>query len=191
MQTALKRHSKYLKFCLFIIGISILIGIFYYQIQSNDIKNNIINTLNNSNNFRYNAIFKDLIIMSLLLVASFFIIGMPLSIFYLFYESMGIGFLLSIFFATFKIKGLLYIIIYIFFYKTIPLILIIFFIKKIINISRYIIGLIIYKNDNNVKNKLFLNFKKSLYIIVFVLIINIILYNISPYFNEVLANLLK
>ena len=63
--------------------------------------------------------------------------------------------------------------------------------KKIINISRYIIGLVIYKNDSTVKNKLFLNFKNSLYIILFVLIINIVLYMTSPYFNGVLANFLK
>ena len=74
MQTLLKRHSKYLKFCSIILGIGILGGIIYYQIQSKDIKNNIITTLSNIKDFRYNAILKDLIIMSLLLVASFFII---------------------------------------------------------------------------------------------------------------------
>ena len=178
-------------FSIFVVAIGILIGILYYQFLDNDIQNNIINTLNNFNSFRYNAIVKDLVIMSLILVSSFFIIGIFMGVFYLFYESFTIGFLINIFFATYKIKGLLFIILYILINKFLTIILIIFFIRKIINISRLIIGMIIYRKDNVVKLKLIKNFKNSLYVIVFTLIINTILYFISPSINSYLSIFLK
>ncbi len=187
MQKLLQSHKKYLIFTLVIIALGVLAGIIYYNILGSSIKENIIMTVNNLKTFEYNAIIKDLVIMSILLVSSFFIVGIPLSLFYLFYEGLSIGFLINIFYVVYKIKGILYILVYILLNKLITLILIIFFIKKIINISRLIIGLVIYKNNQTVKNKLISNFRNSLYIILFTLIINIILYFISPsianYFN--------
>lgn len=191
MQKLLKSNKKYLTFVVTIIGIGLLFGVIYYHFLESSVQENIILTLSNFTNFEYNAILKDLIIMSLTLVLSFIVIGTPLSIFYLFYESFSIGFLINIFFAAYKLKGLLYIILYLIINKLLTIILIIFFIRKIINISRLIIGLIIYKNDNIIKNKLIINFKNSLYIIIFTLIINSILYFISPYITEYLSFLLK
>ena len=108
MQNKLFKNKKYLIFMFFLITIGIISGIFYYAFQSNDIKSNIINTISSYNSFKYNAIFKDLIIMSLLLVSSFFIIGLPLGLCFIFYEGLSIGFLISIFLASFKLKGLIY-----------------------------------------------------------------------------------
>lgn len=191
MQKLFQSNKKYLMFIITTVGIGILFGVIYYHFLTTDVQDKIILTLNNFTNFSYNAILKDLIIMSLILVSSFFVIGIPLSIFYLFYESFTIGFLLNIFFAAFKLKGLLYIIIYIILNKVITFVLIILFIKKIINISRLMIGLIIYKNDISVKNKIILNFKNCLYIIIFTLIINIVLYIFSPHLTKYLSFLLK
>lgn len=191
MWQLLKKNKKYLKFVLMVVIIGLLFGFVYYHFLSSDTKLNINNTLIDFSNFRVNNILKDLIIMSLILVLSFFIVGIPLSIFYLFYESLSIGFLLNIFFASFGIKGIIYSIIYIFINKLLTFILMIIFIQKTINIGRYIIGIFIYKKDEEVRNKLILNFKNSLYIIVIVLIINIILYFISPIIFKSLSFLIN
>lgn len=191
MHNLLQKNKKYLKIVSIILLIGLIVGIFYYFSLSSNIKEDISNTLLNYKNFRYNAIVKDLVVMSFLLVTSIFIIGIPCGFFYLFYESLSIGFLLSIFTVNFKITGLIYILLYILINKIIVLILMLFFIKKIINISRYIIGIIIYRKDTLIKNKLLLNLNNCMYIIIFSLIVNILLYFISPYIFSKLAFLIK
>ena len=191
MQNIIVRNKKYLLFVLVIVLIGLTFGILYYYFLNQETQSNIINTISNYNSYQYNFIFKDLIIMSLLLVTSFFIIGLPLSLFYLCYESFAIGFLLNIFFISFGIQGLVYILLFIIFNKLLSLILKIIFLKKTISISRYLIGLIIYKKNESLKKRIIINFKMAVYMIVFSLILNIILYLVSPMIFKSLAFSLK
>ncbi len=178
MKKRLWQNKWYIFLVLFIMIIGFIIGFIYYHLQPSDIKNGIITTLNSYEVFRSNSIIKDLIITSLLLITSFFIIGIPLALFYLFYESLSIGFLISMFISIYKIKGLFYIFLYLIINKLFSLLLIIFFIRKIIDIERYTIGLFIYKN-NSLKEKIIINFISCLYLIVILFVVNIILYFIS------------
>lgn len=191
MQQMLKNNKKYLMFIFIVILIGILCGFIYYHFLSTETQIQIADTLNNYSNFRYNFIIKYLVIMSLILVLSFFVVGIPLSIVFLFYESLSIGFLINIFFVSFGISGLIYSFLFIIINKLISFVLIICFIQKIINIGRLVIGIFIYKKDAVIFDKLIVNFKNSLYIILFVLILNIILYFISPYIFLYLSFLLK
>ena len=191
MQKFINSHKNYLLFVVIVMGIGILAGILYYQFLDQNVKNNIVNTLANYQTFKNNNIVKDIIITSILLVSSFFIIGLPISLFYLFYESVSFGFALNIFFVSYKIKGIIYFLIYFIINKLLILLLIILLIKKIINISRYIIGYIIYKKDSTIKNKIMENFKKSLYIIIIILVVDIILYFISPFILNRFTFLIK
>ena len=191
MQKFLERNKKYLLFVLIIMVIGLIAGIIFFLMQNSDIKNKITTSLLNANNYHYNAIMKDLIICSILLVLSFFVIGLPLGIFYLFYEGLSLGFMLITFLMTYSFKGLIYMLIYILLNKLIPLILMIFFVQKLINIGRLVIGFIIYRKDNYIKDKIILNFKNSLYILIFILIFNIISYFGSPVILKNLSFLLK
>lgn len=191
MQKLIMKHKNYLLFVVIVIAIGILIGILYYQFLNHSIKDSIITTLKTYQSFNYNNALKDLIVMSLLLITSFFVIGLPLGIFYLFYEGISLGFLLNIFYVTYKFKGIIYFLIYFLVNKLLILILLIFFVKRIINISRYTIGYLVYRHDNAIKEKIFNNFKKSLYTIMIVLVINIILYFLSPVIFNNLKFLLK
>lgn len=191
MLTYLKQNKKYLIFIGIIILIGLISGIIYYILLNTDIKSSISDTLVGYNKFRYNAIIKDLIIMSFLLVTSIFLIGIPFSLFYLFYEGMSLGLILSMFFVNFKLSGLFYVIFYIVINKLLVLLLMSFFIKKMINVGRLVVGIFIYRKDNLVKNKLLLNLKNSLYLIVIVFIINTLLYFITPSIFTYLSFLLK
>ena len=190
MRNIICNNKKYLKYVLILILVGIIFGFLYYHFLNFSVKDNINNTLLEYNNFKYNSILKDLIIASLLLVSSFFIIGIPLSIFYLFYEGLSIGFLINIFWVSFGIKGLIYSSIYLIFNKLLTIMLMIFFVQKQINIGRFVIGIFLYKNEN-AKDKIIINFKNSLYIIVIILVINIVLYFITPYIFKGLSFLLK
>ena len=191
MQKLIMKHKNYLLFVVIVIAIGILVGILYYQFLNQSMKDSVITTLKTYQSFNYNNTLKDLIIMSLLLITSFFVIGFPFGIFYLFYEGISLGFLLNIFYVTYKFKGIIYFLLHFLVNKLLILILLIFFIKRIINISRYTIGYLVYRHDNAIKEKIFNNFKKSLYTIMIVLVINIILYFISPVIFNNLKFLLK
>ena len=191
MLKILETNRKYLIFISIIVGIGFCSGIIYYNLLSNEIKDLISNTLISYNNYRCNNIIKDLIIMSFLLVTSFFILGIPCSLFYIFYEGLSLGLIISIFSANFKISGLIYSTIYIIVNKLLIIIIMIFFIKKLINISRYIIGIFIYKKDIEIKNKLIKCLYNSLCLIIIVLILNVILYFITPSIFNKLTFLLK
>ncbi len=191
MQRILSKNRNYLVFVIAIIAIGILAGIIYFHFLDEDTLNNLLTTLNNYNVIKYNGILKYLTIMSLLLISSFFVIGIPFSLFYLFYESLSFGFLINAFYMAFKIKGLLYILIYLMVNKLLVFILLIIFVKKCIRIGRLMIGMFIYRKDNLIKEKIMHNFKSNLYIILYVFIINIILYFLSPYIFKPLSFLLK
>lgn len=191
MQNLIMKHKNYLLFVVIILALGIFVGVLYYQFLSQSMKDSIITTLKTYQTFNYNNTLKDLIIMSFLLITSFFVIGLPLSIFYLFYEGISLGFLLNIFYVTYKFKGIIYFLLHFFINKLLILILLIFFIKRIINISRYTIGYLIYKHDSSLKEKIFIDFKKSLYTIIIVLTINIILYFLAPLIFNNLKFLLK
>ena len=191
MQQILKKNKKYLMFIFIVVLIGIVCGFIYYHFLNTETQIQIADTLKNYNNFRYNFIVKYLVIMSLLLVLSFFIIGVPLSILFLFYESLSIGFLINIFLVSFGISGLIYSSLFILINKLISFILIICFIQKTINIGRFIIGMFIYKKDEVIFDKLIFNFKNSLYIILFVLLTNIILYFLSSFIFEYFFFFLK
>jgi len=191
MQNIINRNKKYLKFVFVIIVIGLISGFLYYHFLNSEVQENIINTIKDYTIFNSNYIFKDLIITSVILVSSFFIMGIPLAIFFLFYESISLGFLINIFFVAFKLKGLIYIALYILINRLLVFFLIILFLQKIINIGRLVIGIILSKNDKTIRDKLIVNFKNSIYIIIFILIINVIVYFVSPLIFKYLSFLLK
>ena len=94
--------------------------------------------------------------------------------------------MLMSFLFTYSFKGIFIFLMYFIVNKLLFLILLIFYIQKIINIGRLVIGFIIYKKDNLIKDKLITNFIKALYIIIFVLILNIVLYFITPFIFKAL-----
>ena len=75
MQRILSKNRNYLVFVLAIVAIGILAGIIYFHFLDQDTLNNLLTTLNNYNVIKYNGILKYLTIMSLLLISSFFVIG--------------------------------------------------------------------------------------------------------------------
>ncbi len=191
MYNGFKKNKKYFLFIMTILLIGLVGGIIFFLVQKSDLREDIKNLLLNMNNYHYNAILKDLIITSILLVLSFFVIGIPLGLFYLFYEGLSIGFMLITFLVTYSFKGLIYMIIYLLVNKLIPLILMAFFMQKIINIGRLMIGFLIYKKDHLIRDKIIINFKNALYILVFILIFDIIIYFLSPFIFQNLVFLIK
>lgn len=183
--------KKYFMFILIILVMGIISGIIYYYKLDNEIKDNIILSLNDFNIIHINNIFKHFTLMAIILILSFFIIGVPVSIFYLFYEGISIGFVFTIFSIKYGFSGFIYAIIFNLFTKFIFIFVLTIFIKKIYIISKVLIlNIIITKNNNN-KNIIITKFKSSLILILIVFISDIIIYFTSESFLSIFNSLLN
>lgn len=185
------KQKKFLLLVSAILFIGFISGIFYYIFISGDTKEIITLNLSNYTNSRFNFILKDLIVMSLLFVASFFVIGGFSSFFYIFYEGLSLGFLTGVLVHNYQLNGLIYSLIYFVFNRFIVLFLLFFFIKKIVNLSFLVLGLLFYRKDNTIKKRFRDNILSSIYLIVIIVIINVLIYFINPYIFNYFTFLIK
>lgn len=182
----LKYRNIYL-FIVFLAFIGFIAGYNYYRIQSDDIKNKIIDNydINNNLNKRVNNIGKTFINSSRKLIYSITIIPSVINIFNIFYEPFQIGFIFNIF-----NDHLLFSILFILIYYIIPLIFSLILIKIGFTLSKRLILLLFNYKDRYRKE----NFKKILlkYMIIFFIsiIYEIIIFIASKGINNFLLGLL-
>lgn len=178
-------NKQFLVFVSAILIMGILSGILYYYSLDQSIKDNVIITMNSFNVSGINNILRHVVILSIITVSSMLIIGFPLSLFYLYYEGIGIGFTLTVFTILSGMKGLLYSIIYIIFTKALFIFLLFISIKKILNISKLIVNYMVNKNSEKIKSNLIYNFKNLIYVILLIILNDIIIY----FFSDNVLNL--
>lgn len=193
--------KKYVFFCLIIVILGIVAGSLFIVILNSSDKNlvieyiqSFIDTIKN-NNFNYIDTFKNTIIINYLVVIILSVIGLtyfftPINIFILFYKAFIIGFSLSSFILTYKIKGLLLSIIYIFPHLVINILIFSLLVAFTLKLSIKMINCIIKKKEVNMR----LYFNKYLYTLLFVIIIITItsLYEsfIVPYLLKLIVNII-
>ena len=143
--TSLKKQKNIWIF----LGIILLFGIgvgTYFGISNKDfLQNTLANYATNLNTQSIHFTIPHFTVLSLLFTFSFFIIGIPAAIAYLFYEGMTIGFCTSLFISNFQFQGFLYITLFIIITRGLFLILYCFYFQKILLISKYILSWIFYK----------------------------------------------
>ena len=170
------------KICLFfsiIFTIGIIIGfifLIYLEESSKElISLNINEWLQSLSTSHINSILEHIIILSTLAILSIFVIGLPLIIFFVFYNGFSIGFLLMSLIEIFGVKGLIYGLIYLIITKGIYLFFLTIFILALIKIIILIIKRLIWHQKMN-KN-LFATYCKRILICIGVIILSdIILY---------------
>ncbi len=106
------QNKNLIKFIISLFIIAILIGVFVYIKEPNLVKGSISNELKdltlNIKSSKQNSFIYHLIVLSVLSILSLLVIGLPLMLFYFFYEGVSIGFLMAGFFQYKKAKGLLF-----------------------------------------------------------------------------------
>ena len=106
------RSKTVAKFLLMLFVIGIFIGVYAYLIQDTNTKNAInlelTSLLSNLANVKQNSIIYHFITISLMIILSLSVIGLPLVLFYYFYEGISIGFLITSFIKYKKFKGFTY-----------------------------------------------------------------------------------
>lgn len=132
-------------FLLIILLFGIGVGIYFGSISKEFLTNTLSNYAANRENQAIHFTIPHFTILSLLFTFSFFLIGIPAAIAYLFYEGMSIGFCTCLFTSNFEFQGLIYIFLFILCTRGVFLLLYFFFFQKILLISKCILSWIIYK----------------------------------------------
>ena len=196
-----KFDKKYVLFSLILVILGIVCGSLFIVILNGNDKSlvieyieSFIDTIKN-NSFDYISTLKNTLIINYFVIFIISIIGFtyfltPLNILILFYKSFIIGFSLSSFILTFKIKGLLLSVIYIFPHLIIIILLFSFLIAFTLKLSINMINHIIKKKEVNMRDY----FNKYLYTVLFIFIMITIssLYEafICPYLLKLVVNIL-
>ena len=196
-----KFDKRYVMFCLILVILGIISGSLFIIILNNSDKSLVIeyieafiNSIKN-NELNYIGILKNTLIINYLIIIIISIIGfsyflVPINILILFYKSFVIGFSLSSFIITYKIKGLLLSITYIFPHLIINILLFSLLIAFTLKLSIKMINYIIKKKEVNMR----LYFNKYLYTTLFIFIIITLtsFYEsfIAPYLLKLLTNII-
>lgn len=196
-----KFDKRYVLFCLVLVIVGIIAGSLFIIILNNSDKNLVIEYIESfidnikNNDFNYIETLKNTLIINYLVIFIISIIGftyflIPINILLLFYKSFIIGFSLSSFILTYKIKGLLLSIIYIFPHLIINILLFSLLIAFTLKLSLKMINYIIKKKEINMR----LYFNKYIYTSIFIIIIITItsLYEsfVAPYLLKLIVNIL-
>jgi len=196
-----KFDKKYVLFTLVLVILGIITGSIFIVILNNTDKGIVIEYIEKfietlgKNKFNYIDTLKNTLIVNFLIIFIISIIGFtyflfPVSIIILFYKAFIIGFSLSSFILTYKIKGLLLSIVYIFPHMIINILLISLLTAFTLKLSLNMIKCIIKKKEVNMR----LYFNKYLYImILFIFLITITsLYEsfIAPFILKGLINII-
>ena len=193
--------KKYVLFCLILVILGIITGSLFVVILNNSDKSLIIEYIESfmdtikNNNFDYISTLKDTIMINCSIVIIISIIGftyflVPINIIILFYKAFIIGFSLSSFMLTYKIKGLLLSTIYIFPHLIINILLFSILTAFTLKLSINMINHILKKKNVNMN----LYFSKYLYTSVFIILIICIssIYEalVAPYLLKIIINIL-
>ena len=193
--STIRFDRRYIFFCIILVLIGIISGSLFIVILNNSDKNLVIEYIQSftdtikNNTFDYIDTLKNTLIINYGIVFIISILGftyflVPINILILFYKSFIIGFSLSSFILTYKIKGLLLSIIYIFPHLIFNILLFSILTAFTLKLSIKMINHIIKKKEVNMR----LYFNKYLYTFIFVIFLITIT---SIYESFVAPNLLK
>ena len=179
-------RRKYAIFCCIVIVIGFIGGICFtynnvFKPNQKIVLDCIKNWSININKIHINNILPHLMILSLFLVLSSFLIGTPLYIFYIFYNGFTIGFTISSLCKIYNFKGFIYSLIYILITKGLYLFLLLCFLTLLFRVGENIVFYLIKKTKPSNHEK---TLKKATIFLFLIFINDIFIYF---YGNKILA----
>ena len=169
--------NKYIiKFLVSLFILGIIIGAFAYYHQGELVRSGILNELENIeyilSTTRQNNFLGHIIFFSVAIIASLIIIGLPLLLFYFFYEAVSIGFLLASFFDLNGISGLFFGLIFTIVSKLFLYLGLIYLTIISINYAKKMI-ISIKMKDNKIYEHITHHTIRSILVLIFILITNL------------------
>ena len=193
--------KKYVFFCIIILLIGIICGSLFIVILNSSDKNlvieyieSFIDSIKNSN-FDYIDTLKNALIINYSIVIIISIIGftyflVPINIVILFYKAFVLGFSLSAFILTYKIKGVLLSAIYIFPHLIINVLLFSILTAFTLKLSLKMINHIIKKKDVNIREYFNKYLCTSLFIIIIITITSLYESFVAPALLKLIVNII-
>ena len=177
MWTSLNKKVFLFISVLLVIGIisGILFLVFLNEASQEIIFLNINDYLQNLNNFTFNNLFMDITILSSLIILSIFIIGIPITIFFLFFNGFSLGFVIASLSTIFGFKGFIYSLIYLIINKFVYLFFMYFLCLALFKIVLIILKCFIHKEKIN-RDEIIHLLKKIGLCLIIILIYDLILY---------------
>lgn len=172
-------RGKYLLFLVVVLVLGVVGGIFFLLYMNEAGREIVLSNINDwvmdIGNGHVNYILSHLMILSLFLVISSFFVGMPIFIFYLFYNGFSLGFIISSLGSIFGFKGILYSFFYILVTKAVYIFFLIFYLFFLFRIGEKVFLRWIHKEKGN-KEGIYLIYKKCLLLLGIIFINDLILY---------------
>ena len=184
------KNNFVVKFTISLFLVSITVGILAFFAFKPELTNQIENFKNLILTTNQNVFLIDIGIITMIFIASISIIGLPLIIFYIFYEGMSIGFTAGAFIYTFKIKGFGFYLLFLMATKLIFLLLIFYFIIVSIRFTYKIIGALIYKNKENLYDTVINQFARFVIILILIILNSSMIYFLTNKFLTIFIDLI-
>ncbi len=137
-----RAKKNLLLFCAIILLFGMAVGIYYGNLHP--ISQNHLKTIQEENTI-VSFLISHFSTTSSLFVLSFFFIGVPLAVVYLFIEGLSLGVTISLFISYYQLHGLLYIILFFLFSKIPFYLFYLLFLKKLMTIQKAILFFLIKK----------------------------------------------
>lgn len=181
--TSLEKKKYYLLFMLILLVIGIVSGVIYYHKQDasnllhmEEVMNSFIEHLKNSH---MNFILSHGIFGMIILLSSITILLLPVSLFFVFYEGMSIGFGVASFTAKFHMKGFFFGTIFQMISKFFYIVLLLFLLWEAIYLARMVLGCLLYRKDTEIKMHFLFHLKRFFVFFFLILLHDILLYFIG------------
>lgn len=188
------RYRKLFLFIITLLVMGFIFGIFYYWHLNDGVKDSLVEGLvalkDGLVTTKINNFFIHLLIGIVILILSFTVIGLPLVYFYLFFEALSISFSISSIVGILGFRSLLFALLYFLIYKLLYLILVIFLIVRASRISKNMLGYILYRHNNELRNNIIINLRKVIVVMLGISILDVLLFSLSPIINKLLITLL-
>lgn len=190
----LSSHKYLILFLIALFVIGVILGLIFYNIMPEINRTSLIINLDNLKdqliNNHLNNITVHFLILALISVLSLTVIGYLIALFYLFYLGMSIGFTLIFLCKKYALKGLLFGLSYNIIFKLIYIIILLFILIKLFDIVKNMVGLIIYKRNNNLLNNFRHNYLSILILIMINLVNDIFLAYTSTFILKILTTMI-
>lgn len=183
IRTSLKKGKYKILFLISLLILGFIAGVLYFIWQSEGMKDFLIGSisLSNINQGRINNLLEHLLLLPGMIFMLSLLLGLPLSLFYLFYQGLSWGFTSILICLACKMQGFIFLVKYFLLFEVIYLPLLIIFNLKMLDCSKNIVGIVIYRGDERIKRNFVLNLKKILIYLVIILLVDLFIYFISPW----------
>ncbi len=188
MRTSINKKLWLFLSIILILGIGSGIGYVFLLNKTNQslLINSTTNFITTLSSLKINYFLNHILVFPFLIISSFFLIGVPLALFYLFYNGFLMGFLLANFILCYHFKGFIFGLFYLLITKLLFIFLLFIILPSLLKIASYILKLLIGKRKLN-KDYILLYLKKGIICFLFIFLNDLFLY----FLGDNLVNIFK